>query len=242
MYLFPSSVTEKRPLCPLQFFWKANGRCIVASSLSPSPRSLDRSTGFDIFSATDPVKSLSNFRKGLVDSKVSTRTPIVYLSKYFPDSSGRNHQLHGFLFGLYQVCLSNLFSTRRESHWAPNALKKVTRLIYFRPTWPFHPIFFPFEQRPDIQVLLLIFSKLGRCPFFIFYDCCLSILLQCSQFLHGLLDKESVLFWSLPALCRILKWYCWSGSSHLATCPSGFFIWRSHTGAARSVLIRISSP
>ena len=44
-----------------------------------------------------------------------------------------------------------------------------------------------------------------------------STLSQCLQFLHGLLDKESALLWSLPALCRILK-------CHLATWPSGFFI------------------
>ena len=46
-------------------------------------------------SATDPVKSPPNFRKCLMDSKMSTRTPIVYFSKYFPDSGSRNHQLHG---------------------------------------------------------------------------------------------------------------------------------------------------
>ena len=83
-----------------------------------SPRSLDRRTGrtslapaLNIFSTMDPVKSLPNFSKRFVDSKMSTRTIIVHFSKYFLGSNRRNNQLHGDMFpsphycGAYQPCV-----------------------------------------------------------------------------------------------------------------------------------------
>ena len=78
-------------------FFKVNRRCIVAPR--PSPPSLDRRTGsiflvstLDVFSATDPVKYIPNFRRRLVDSEINTRIPIVHLSKHFLDFGGHNHQ------------------------------------------------------------------------------------------------------------------------------------------------------
>ena len=70
----------------------------------PILRSFNHRTGptllapaLDVLPATDEVESLPNFEKRLVDSKMSTRTPIVHLSKYSLDSGDLNHQLPDML-------------------------------------------------------------------------------------------------------------------------------------------------
>ena len=114
-----------------------------------SPRSLDRRTSctflapaLGVFSAKYLVKSLPNFRKRLVDSKTSTRTPSVYFSKYFLNSGGRNHQLH--------------VGTR--------ATKYIFYLTMKQKTYDFGDNFiFPYNH-PLHQRTCAIYSPMNLCP------------------------------------------------------------------------------
>jgi hypothetical protein len=67
-------------------------------------------------------------------------------------------------------------------------------------------------------------------------SCTSSLWQQCRQFgLHGRLDIASAFEWSFPARCSISKSYALTISSHLATCPSGFFKLSYHFKAPWSV-------
>ena len=86
-----------------------------------SLRSFNRRTGptllapaLDVLPATDPVESLPNFGKHLVDAKMNTKILIVHLPKYFLDSGGRDHYLHSDMPSIrtFQARLSKIRKIR----------------------------------------------------------------------------------------------------------------------------------
>ena len=233
---------EKNLLCPLQFFGKTNRLVLLHRPFRSSRRSLDRGAGrrllapvFDIFSITDPVESLPDFRKYLVDSEMSTRTLCISRSTSLVLMVGTtNCIMVYFLSGLSQARLSNPFSTP----W-----KWVTRPIF--PTnlaVPPHLLSIWAMVRYPRPPLDLIWA--GRCPFFIFHNCC-----------PPTVERHFTLLTSYTVYSTISPHYCWPYQpcvefwndtvgvvQTIFVCSSGFFIWRSHVRTAWSVLIRNSRP
>ena len=137
MHLFPYSVTGNGPAMSTAILSK--GEPTLHCCIGPLALVLGHSrTGrtflapvLHIFSTTNPVESLPDFRNRLVNSKMSSRTTVVHFSKYFLGFNGRNYQLHGGMFSIRTLPNSLKHSRHAETstksitHW-----KRVTHLIF----------------------------------------------------------------------------------------------------------------
>ena len=120
------SVTGKGPAMSIAILWKGEPMLYSWSFAHRTGRTF-LAPVLDVLSTTDQVKSLPNFRKRPVKRQKWVPALLLCISWsifLFLMAGTTNCMVVCFPSGLSQARLSNPFSTRRESHWAHNALKE----------------------------------------------------------------------------------------------------------------------